>query len=213
MLSRNKVYQKEQPHLDARKIYIFCEGDREVNYFKFFEGFSSNISIIPVPSERGHTDPEKLMNSAITSFYDSDGKPRYHFDDEMGDEVWFAIDTDQWNNGNKIAKLRDYCSGKSKWSVAQSNPCFEIWLYYHFYNLRPDEVEVSRYAHIKHFVGEKIAGGFDSRKHPLYLQEGIQNAESNFTIENGQPCVFSTEVFRLGQSILPFIKESLDKII
>ena len=57
--------------------------------------------------------------------------PKYELDLKQNDEVWFVIDTDEW--GNKIISLKDDCNTKQSWNVAQSNPCFEIWLYYHFY--------------------------------------------------------------------------------
>ena len=33
---RPKRYERLEPSKDSRKIYIYCEGDREDNYFKFF---------------------------------------------------------------------------------------------------------------------------------------------------------------------------------
>jgi hypothetical protein len=64
-LSRNKIYEKVEPKNDAKKIYIFCEGeDREVMYFKYFQGFSSNIDIIPIPNNKGQSDPVKLKENA-----------------------------------------------------------------------------------------------------------------------------------------------------
>ena len=47
-LTRNKLYQRKAPSREAKKVYIFCEGDREVSYFNYFSGISSNIDIIPI---------------------------------------------------------------------------------------------------------------------------------------------------------------------
>ena len=36
-LSRNKIYEKVETKIDAKKVYIFCEGEEtEVKYFKYF---------------------------------------------------------------------------------------------------------------------------------------------------------------------------------
>ena len=64
-LSRNKIYNKVALAKDAKKIYIFCEGkEREVTYFKYFKGISTNIDIIPIPPVEGQSDPEKLKQNA-----------------------------------------------------------------------------------------------------------------------------------------------------
>lgn len=127
--------------------------------------------------------------------------------------VWFAIDTDDW--GSKIGELRKFCKLKNKdadsdvWNVAQSNPCFEIWLYYHFFDKEPSKGSVEQFSSLKNFVDAMIPGGFDSRKHPALLGTGICNASANYHEQNGMPVLFSTEVFKLGQEILPFVVDIL----
>lgn len=66
-LNRNKIYLKVEAFKNAKKIYIFCEGDREVNYFWFFQGFASNIDIVPIPNDNGKSDPSKLKAQAELS--------------------------------------------------------------------------------------------------------------------------------------------------
>jgi len=211
MLSRNKIYHKVEIEKDVKKIYIFCEGDREVYYFTYFKGFSSNIDIIPIPNFKDQSDPQKLNEDAILKFKGNDKeKPKFNFRVELGDEVWFVIDTDRWNEGNKIEILKKNCSHQKNWNVTQSNPCFEIWLYYHFHAVKPQEEEIDGCASFKEFVNNNIPGGFNSTKHPLFFQDAIKNSESNFETEKNQPKYFSTEVFHLAKSILPFIKEIID---
>jgi hypothetical protein len=69
-LSRNKIYEKVNSFKNAKKVYLFCEGDKEVNYFKFFQGFASNIDIIPIPNDNGKSDPIKLAKKLIRGEYD-----------------------------------------------------------------------------------------------------------------------------------------------
>ena len=64
MIQRRRDYGKREPSRDAHKIYLVCEGkDTELNYFKFFEGLSSNLQVIAIPPTVG-TDPIKLMKRA-----------------------------------------------------------------------------------------------------------------------------------------------------
>jgi hypothetical protein len=212
-LSRHKVYEKVEPFKNAKKIYIFCEGDREVNYLKFFQGFASNIDIIPVPNENGKSDPTKLKAQAEKCLENNS----VSLSKELADEVWFVIDTDRWNEGNKIGELRNYVEDKQKtydgWFVAQSNPSFEIWLYYHFNSKRPIDSEIEAAQSFKDFVATKIKGGFDNRSMPLEIQQATLNAENNFERENGQPKLYATEVFNLAKQIIKFTKAQLDQCL
>ena len=200
---------------DSRKIYIYCEGNkREFDYFRFFCGLSSNVNIIPIPSKDGKTDPEKLMEAAREEFgINSDVSPKFTLDVSQQDNVWFVIDTDSW--GSKITDLRNFCKSQNAgldneaWYVSQSNPSFEIWLYYHKFSEKPVKNDVDKYSSIKEFVDAQIPGGFDSRKHPAMIEAAIQNAKATYEEENQVLKLYSTEVFKLGQVILPFVKDIL----
>jgi hypothetical protein len=204
----SKKYEKEAPYKEAKKVYIFCEGQRrEVEYFRYFQGLDSRIDIIPIPNEKGQSDPEKLRDQSKKYFEEKELSSDY------GDEVWFVIDTDEWNKGDKIRMLKDFVnkkkSVKNTWKVVQSNPCFEVWLYYHVYSDKPLQEKVGEHVTFKAFVNNIIQGGFDCRKHPKDLNNAIQNAEQNYQESNEQPELYSTQVFELGKSILPFVKSKL----
>jgi len=127
------------------------------------------------------------------------------------DEIWFVIDTDEW--GKQISDIKNECAKKQNWYVAQSNPSFEIWLYYHFYNQKPEVKEVETANGLKAYVNQKINGGFDNRKHPVYIQTAVINSEHNFEHEDNEPKHFSTNLHELAKQILPMIKDELDTII
>lgn len=214
-LVRSRRYERQEPLRDSRKIYIYCEGNkREFDYFRFFCGLSSNVNIIPIPSKDGKTDPEKLMEAAQEEFgINSDVSPKFTLDVSQQDNVWFVIDTDSW--GSKITDLRNFCKSQNAgldnetWYVSQSNPSFEIWLYYHKFSEKPVKNDVDKYSSIKEFVDAQIPGGFDSRKHPAMIEAAIQNAKATYEEENQVLKLYSTEVFKLGQVILPFVKDIL----
>lgn len=214
-LVRSRRYERQEPLRDSRKIYIYCEGNkREFDYFRFFCGLSSNVNIIPIPSKDGKTDPEKLMEAAREEFgINSDVSPKFTLDVSQQDNVWFVIDTDSW--GSKITDLRNFCKSQNAgldneaWYVSQSNPSFEIWLYYHKFSEKPVKNDVDKYSSIKEFVDAQIPGGFDSRKHPAMIEVAIQNAKAMYEEENQVLKLYSTEVFKLGQVILPFVKDIL----
>ena len=226
MIQRRRDYDKREPSRDAHKIYIVCEGKgTEPDYFAFFEGLSSNLQVITIPPADG-TDPLKLMERAKQVLI-GDGR-EYTVEYEHGDTVWFVVDTDTWEKEGKITPLRQFCSQKnasisqeydevkaySAWNVAQSNPSFEIWLYYHFYENKPISDEVAKYASFKEYVNNTISGGFNFEKDPVRLESAIENAERNFQVDKESILLeYSSEVYILGKEIDDFVKLEIAKLI
>ena len=226
MIQRRKDYDKREPSRDAHKIYIVCEGKgTEPNYFAFFEGLSSNLQVITIPPEDGKTDPLKLMERANQILIGEDRE--YTVEYEHGDTVWFVVDTDTWEKEGKIEPLRQFCSQKngaisleydevkaySAWNVAQSNPSFEIWLYYHFYENKPVSDEVAKYASFKEYVNNTISGGFNFEKDPIRLEDAIMNTKKNFFEDKPISfLVFASEMYRLGTEIDDFVKADIAKL-
>ena len=96
------------------------------------------------------------------------------------------------------------------WEVSQSNPSFEVWLYYHFIEDKPKDEEVKTYTTFKEFLNHKIKGGFDARKAPIHVKTAIDNSLKHFEKDDkGQPIRYTTEVHCLAQSIYPFLKEMM----
>jgi hypothetical protein len=48
---------------------------------------------------------------------------------------------------------------------------------------------------------------------PLEIQQATINAEKNFENTNGQPTIYSTEVFNLAKQIIYFTKTQLDQCL
>jgi hypothetical protein len=225
MIQRRRDYDKREPSRDAHKIYIVCEGKgTEPNYFAFFEGLSSNLQVITIPPADG-TDPLKLMERAKQVLIGDDREFTVEY--EHGDTVWFVIDTDTWEQEDKIAPLREFCAQKnaaipleydevkaySAWNVAQSNPSFEIWLYYHFYENRPIQEEVEKYASFKEYVHNTISGGFNYDKDPARLEDAIMNTKNNFSLDKSiSLLIFASEMYRLGTEIDGFVKTDILKL-
>jgi len=224
MIQRRRDYGKKNPSRDAHKIYIVCEGEvTEPNYFKFFEGMSSNLQVITIPPADG-TDPLKLLERAEQILIGKDRK--YAVEYAHHDTVWFVIDTDTWETEGKITPLRKFCSTKNKsipkefdeiksypaWNVAQSNPCFEIWLYYHLMETPPEDYDATK-EKFKTYLDRMLPGGFNYDRHPVFMEDAIRNAKANFkTNKDKKVSLFSTEMHLLGSEILGFVKRDLDKL-
>lgn len=211
MILKHRLYKKEEPSKDAKLIVIYCEGKkREDQYFNYFSEISSRIKLeIEPPEEGDDNSPTGLYDKAVSHIVDAGENSSLKYELLDSDEVWFVIDTDSWED--KIDELRANCRSHHNWEVAQSNPCFEVWLYYHLLPYEEFEgMEISKKW--KAFLASKITGGFDSRKDPVYIKTAIINSKSQFSINKNVDKIGSTEVFKLAENMLPLIDDKIKKI-
>jgi hypothetical protein len=211
MILRNKVYERRAPSRDAILIIIYCEGKkREPHYFGYFNEISSQIKFEIVEAKHdSNNSPTGLYEQAQIDLIKNENNTliKYEITDE--DHVWFVIDTDRW--GDKIIDLRLKCLNHQNWHIAQSNPCFEVWLYYHIRNERPCFEEMNISKNWKTFLNNIISGGFNSKKHPIFIKDAIENAKKNFsTNSNHEIDLCSTEVYLLAESFYPFVKDIIE---
>jgi hypothetical protein len=208
MLSRSRLYTKKEPDKEAKLFIIFCEGEKtEPNYFKYFNGIASQIRIELVAHVDGKNSPLGLYETAGNLILPSPENPFPKYALEAEDEIWFIVDTDNW--GNALPRLRRDIGKHKNWSLAQSNPCFEVWLNYHFESDRPALTQMEIANSWKQYLNQKM-GGFNATKHPVLIETAIVNARENYAEKDGMPELACTEVYRLAEKILPLVKSEID---
>jgi hypothetical protein len=211
MILRSRDYERKPPSKDATLFVIYCEGNRrEPHYFRYFREISSRINIEIIEAEtQGNNSPLGLYDRACSDvdILENEASAKYELGD--GDQVWFVIDTDEW--GKSIRELKDRCETRFNWFVAQSNPCFEIWLYYHFFSHPAQDEHLNTCAEWKKHVNQAIPGGFDSRKHPIHIKHAMKNAERHFVLTDGDVSNGSTEMFKLAKEIYPLVASVIEK--
>ena len=62
----------------------------------------------------------------------------------------------------------------------------------------------------KPFLNAKIAGGFNSKKHPILVNTAIENAKKVFDESMG---IGSTEVYKLAESFYPYISDKIEEAL
>jgi hypothetical protein len=213
MILTNRLFTRREPELDAKSVYIFCEGKkREYQYFQYFKGIDSKINVVVYPlQDNEDNSPTGLYKIATYCLVKSESNPSPAYELIDGDVVWFVIDTDKWEG--KVVELRALCADHHDWQIAQSNPCFEVWLYHHLFAEKASFNWMEQCVEWKGFLGQKIPGGFDSKRHPIYLKDAIENASNNFSETDGQPDVSTTQVFQLGEVIYAVCKWKIDHIL
>ncbi len=186
----NREYKKKKAHRDATLFLIYCEGaKREAQYFKYFEGRSSQIQI-EINTNPSQSAPKALLQRALERKKQKAIRPN--------DSVWFVVDTDRW--GAQLRELHQECSTRKNWSVAQSNPCFEVWLARHFSKQAPRNNE-ERCSAWKAYTASLTSGGFDSKRHPQFLLTAISNAKNNAQRTGFEPHVGNTDLWKLGEAL------------
>lgn len=211
MILTNRLFERQPPSREAKSLYIFCEGaKREYQYFKYFRKIDSRIKLeINKLSPNDNNSPIGLYNIAEVAFNGT--KPKFAL--QKNDEVWIVLDSDPDKANSRkeqINRIKEDCKEKDNWFVVESNPCFEVWLFYHeneqFIEFENDDVCKSW----KQKVNESYEGGFDSRKHPIFIEEASISSEKNFKADNnGRPIKGSTEVHYLAKSIFFVLKNKI----
>ena len=197
------TYTKKDAFRDAYFFIIICEGSkREPDYFRFFDGMSSRVKIVAVPNETGKGSPVQLIENAMKA------QATYMDNDNLEDQIWFVIDTDRWRE--QIRELRKACDQNTIWKVAQSNPCFEVWLYYHLKATLPALATVDKCKSWKTHLAEIIKGGFNSDMHPIAIEEAAKNAKASYVAEGYTPLPGHTQVWMLAEAFLPSIEKDLE---
>lgn len=215
MLSKNRLFERKAPDRSAKSIYIFCEGaKREFQYFGYFKEIDSRINIEIYPlSPTEDNSPNGLLEIAKKSILKSRSNPNPKYEVWEIDEVWIVIDADPDKFDSRVPQikaLREFCQ-EHNWNVAESNPCFEVWLYYHFASQKPD-FEKQKGCNFWKVIQNEFPGGFDSRKHPLFIHDAIENSISTFTKTGSMIDWGSTEVHNLGKAILETLGPKIEQI-
>ena len=211
ILKSNRLFERKEPERDAHLIVIYCEGiKRERDYFFFFTERSSKLKleVVELSSEENNS-PMGLFAKAKTDLVKSTEEPCPKYELNSEDEVWFVIDTDSW--GAHISDLRRGCAQERNWFVAQSNPCFEVWLCYHFLDKIPKFHRQNIPGSWKKYLdSEVIPGGFNSKTHPMYIDRAVRNSKRSCPrtddIQIGQ-----TSVFVLAEAILKYVNIKSEK--
>ncbi len=218
MILTNRLFERVTPSREAKSIYIFCEGaKRELEYFEYFKKLDSRINIEVYglhPHE--NNSPLGLLKIAEKSIIKSDENlnPKYSFIE--GDEVWIVIDTDKDKKDSRepqIQGIQKKCDELKNWQLVQSNPCFEVWLYYHAHSEKPNFDNSEKCTEWKQLVNNSIRGGFDSRRHPIYIEKASSNAKNNFQLEDEKLNIGSTDIYYLANSIIPLVSTKLMKVL
>lgn len=201
MPRKNRGYKKGEAFRDSRIIAIACEGLREAEYFRTLVGKSQRLKLVLL--EPKDAEQDKIQRSSPKWMKDRAAK----FIDEVGlfgknedDELWFVLDIDHWEK-SILHEISKDCKVNLNWSMALSNPCFEVWLYAHIGN--PKELEIKKGRDLKTLLHKDYKGGYQVELFIKMIENAIVLSKNNDSDFNSDfPNLMETKVYRLAESII-----------
>ena len=200
-LTDRREYRKKKAFRDATLFVVICEGERrEPEYFSFFDRLSSRIKVKIIPCKKGRSAPNHLLSNAQEAYSENALT--------NNDQLWIVLDKDRWSR-KSIESILQTSRSKPTWNIAISNPCFEVWLYFHFTKTIPEMTDHSGCRAWKEIIPRINPGGFDCSRHPVLIETATINARTNYSANGYLPDSGSTQVYELAAKILPLIKNEL----
>lgn len=196
-------------------IVIFSGGSKtELEYFKPIRVnqcfLDIRIEILVEDTFNKKTDA-LLFNPRIFDYaYSKVEEYREGMSPDSPDAFFIITDVDHF--GESIQANRSKCKQEGI-ELIISNPCFEVWLYYSVHSDRFENFTIPQKKlseTLKKFVHKSVDGGLDTRKAIFNIEQNIVNARNNYEEENGFPTLFSTQMYRLSEQLLPYVKEGLE---
>lgn len=226
-MHKKRGYKRETPTdlvRDYKLFAIACEGGkREPEYFRIFEYLSKKIKVDIVE--------EKVSDEELFHKLETKSAPKWVLQRAISDveqeglidedQLWFVMDVDRWET-EQLREIANYCKDHPNWHFVLSNPCFEVWLYFH----KKSEISTSKSKNCNEFKKEISTfekGGYHPLKFMSLLPTAITNARKcDSDLNHFLPKVNETKVYQLSEAIIEiigrkgfddFVNEILPKLI
>ncbi len=220
----NLLTQKETLDKDCAMCIIISGGEiREKAYFKYIIEYPKVFSRLRISVVTGTDELHRILRTAN----EKQGKLDTLLESEYGDlieEDIIAIVTDVDVFRASILEVMPACKEKG-YEFIISNPCFETWLYYHYFDKPPENFgpfEVHKISgELKDYLGpqedkskEIIPGGVKPDKDIFNYEQAITNSKANYKEDSdGIPELFCTQMHVLIERLKPYFEEGLKQIV
>jgi hypothetical protein len=219
MTHKTRGYKRETPVnllRDYKLFAISCEGGvREPNYFKLFTHMSGKIAVDIIEDIVSDFEMRSKHENKSAPKWVLDRAIRYIEKEGLLDEddLWFVMDTDRWSE-EQLREIAMYCEENPNWNIVLSNPCFEVWLYFH---KKTKIVNTGlKCAHdYKSEISTFDKGGYHPFRFIPFIEDAIKNAKAADTNSAHYfPNEKETKVYKLGEALIEVIgKNDFDKFI
>lgn len=214
-------YEKSASYADPSIVFIISGGAvKERKYFsRLMNHESERIRLVFISKEGQGLVPSQMqleVEEALEEecFEDYDHNLIHYWD---GDRIYLVTDVDEFEHS--LEKLIKQADSRFSWIV--SNPCFEIWLYYHFFDTPEalaDGLALSEDKRSKWLKGrlhdmKADEGGVRAEDAIFEIETAIGNSDKNYREkENGLPEVYSTQMHILATRLLDSFRDEIGAI-
>lgn len=135
-MRKKRRYDRDTPFELVRDYKLFaiaCEGSKtEPEYFKLFKHISPRIAIDIIDEVVSDEEADAISHERSAPKWVLNRAMRYIEKEGLNedDQLWFVIDIDRWKT-EQIREIAQYCDQHPNWNIVLSNPCFEVWLFFH----------------------------------------------------------------------------------
>lgn len=180
---------------DTRLIIIATEGEKTEK--QYFDGMFHNtkVQVLILPTIDSKSAPQYVFKRL------SDFKKEYELD--KNDELWLMVDIDRWEM-KEISIIADD-SLKKGFSLAVSNPCFELWLYLHHAELdKLEKYECDYFAsQLKTLLGSYNKSNLNIDKFKDKIEIAVDRAKKlHKNLAEKWPSSTGTHVYKVVEKIL-----------
>ena len=198
---RKRRLDRERYQRDAYLIVIATEGTHtEYQYFQIFR--NPRIKVVVLPTEnvegvagQGHSSPKHVIKRLDR--YRKENVPW------PNDEMWIMFDRDRWTQ----EMLTTVCqlANQKNYSMAISNPCFELWLLLHHMDVERDAVFACNdlVLELRNLLGEYNKDNVKLENFEGGINQAIIRAEAkDIHPADRWPQTTGTHVYRVVKTIL-----------
>lgn len=177
---------------DTNIIVVATEGAKtEKLYFEIFK--TRKVQIFVIPNIEDKSSPKHIKDNLDNYVQE------YQIGE--GDQLWLAIDVDRWKQ-QELSTICQECLQKG-YQLAISNPCFELWLLYHFQDVVENYSSCNGVKDILKPLLDKAEG---SNYEELFLDLAANAVERARTADNDEtqrwPHPQGTRVYQIIEQIL-----------
>lgn len=195
---RKRRYKRGGEFRDQRLFIIACEGARrEPEYFAALVGRNPRVRIEllhPSGEQPGGSDPQRVLQRAVSFARDNKLRP--------GDQMWLVLDIDRWHPKH----LRDIVrqgSQRPQWFVALSQPCFELWLCFHYEPTPPTDLSCQE---LKTRLSKFLPQGYDVTDVVRRTETALEHARRvDSDPSNAYPDQRCSKVYLLVEELWRFV--------
>lgn len=217
----NNDYSKPEPSVETSIIFIISGGEkREQQYFTMLKDKQITRLRLFFSSVKGNgMNPDEMLdflNDGLERgyFQTYDGKSVHY---ENGDRIYLVNDMDDFRED--LIRLKPNTDPRAIWII--SNPCFEIWLYYHYFD-DPDKdlsdcyklEPTKRPSWLKNRLGILRSGGIDPHRSFSRIKTANDISKKHYALDKDKlPVLFGTEMFIVGEDIINSMGQDFEDMI